>query len=96
MAKKISLTSHKNTIERKRKREVAKEIDGMAKFAKDRDVRAYAFVMIDGDGGAHCLWDTGSIIPMWGFASTIYAALTRDIEESGLDETWRPPLPIKG
>jgi len=26
----------------------------------------------------------------------MHEALKRDIEKSGVDETWKPPLPIKG
>lgn len=94
MASKLSV--HKNTIEKKRNREVHQEISRFAKWAKDRDVRAYAIVIISGDGSSDCLWDTGSIMPIWSFPPTIHECLKRDIEDSGVEETWVPPLPLKG
>lgn len=90
------LSSHKNTIEKKRRRDVQREVDSFGKLLKDVDVRAYAVVAIDAKGEAHCIWDTGSIVPMWAFVPTISECLKRDLEESCVEETWKPPLPIKG
>jgi len=93
-----SLSCHKNTVEKRRKRQIAKDITRSgAKMCRDVDIRAYALVGIDANGRSHCEWDTGSILPLWAFADTVAAMLRRDLEESGVDETWKPPvLPIKG
>lgn len=97
MAKPVSLNVHKNTVESRRKRGLAKSATaGVEKIIRDNDVRAYAFVAIAADGRAYCIWDTGAILPMWAFASTVESALTRDIEASGVDEDWRPALTPKG
>lgn len=99
MSRKITnLSVHKNTTDKRRKKTVANDITRMgAKLCRDVDVRAYALVAIDAQGNGHSIWDTGSIIPMWGFPETMTAILKRDIEASGVDETWVPPvLPVKG
>ncbi len=95
---KKTLSLHKNTIEKKRKRDIADAIiKGGSKMCRDRDIRAYALVAIDSKGTIHAIWDTGSIVPMWAFPATISAGLMRDMEEVNIEETWVPPvLPIKG
>ncbi len=97
-AAKTVLSCHKNTVEKRRNRQIAKDITRSgAKMCRDADIRAYALVGIDANGRSHCEWDTGSILPLWSFPSTIERMLARDIEESGIEETWKPPLlPIKG
>lgn len=90
-------TVHKNTVERRVKRErrdtAVADVRGLMSA---HDVRAYAFVGITAEGKAVACWDTGSILPMWGYPEMIAAALRRDMEESGIAETWTPPLPLKG
>lgn len=93
MAKTQSLSVHRNAIERRRKQEIAKRLTAAtAKMVKDADIRAYAVVGIGSDGSAHALWDTGRILPIWAFPETISAILRRDIETSGVEEDWRPPI----
>jgi hypothetical protein len=97
MAKAVDLAVHRNTIEARRKRELARDVAGRTlKLARDNDIRAWAFVGLDAKGKAHALWDTGAILPLWAFADTIGNALRRDIEESGVAEDWRPALTLKG
>lgn len=96
MNKRVSLSCHRNKLEQRRKRDMASRLRALSKEVKDHDIRAYAFVGIDSEGVAHIGWDTGNIMPMWGFASTCYEALKRDMVESGIDDEWKPPLPIKG
>lgn len=88
-----SLSVHKNTIEKRRKKELCQEISRVgSKMCKDNDIRAYALVGIDSKGNSHAIWDTGNILPMWAFSDTIAGMLRRDIEESGVTEQWVPPI----
>ncbi len=98
MAKLTKLSVHKNTVNKRRKKNMARDITRLgAKMCKESDIRAYAIIGIDAKGNAHSMWDTGSIIPLWGFPETMGAILKRDVERSDVDETWIPPvLPIKG
>lgn len=96
MAKQTRLSVHKNTIEKRRKKEIANEITRMgAKMCKDNDIRAYALVGIDAEGKSHCIWDTGNILPMWAFPEVVAAMLRREMEDCGIEEDWKPQLPIK-
>ena len=94
MAKKvIHLSVHKNTVERRRKNDLAKTLGhSVQQMIKAHDLRAYAIVGIDSEGKAYAMWDTGAIMPIWGFADTVSAILSRDIEDSGAEEDWKPPL----
>lgn len=96
MAKVASLTLHKNKLEARRKKDVGRGISaGIAKKVRDADIRAYAFVGIDAGGKAHCLWDTGAIMPMWGFPSAVAVMLQDNMSSSGVDEDWKPALPAR-
>lgn len=92
MAKKpTNLTAHRNTLyKRKRKEKRDDLMHDIKRGFSEIDVRAYALVTIDSEGMARCYWDTGSIMPMWGFPGTVEAVIRRDIEESDVDETWKP------
>ena len=93
MAKPLSLSVHRNGIEARRKRELAGRLSRqIPDLVKGADVRAYAFVALDSEGKSRCLWDTGGIVPLWSFADMVGAMLRRDIEESGVDEDWKPSL----
>lgn len=93
----ISLTVHRNTVERRRKRIVADEMAYLArKMTMDTDIRAYAIVGIAADGGVCSFWDTGGVLPMWAFPATVAEALTRNMRNSGVDDDWRPSLPVVG
>lgn len=97
MSRAASLSAHRNTIERRRKRELARSaVVAVERTIREQDIRAYAFVGISSDGRAFASWDTGAILPQWAFPATVEAALRRDMEESGVEEDWRPALPVKG
>lgn len=97
MKKPVSLSVHKNTLEGRRKRELAKDMRGQVEsIIRECDVRAYAFVAIDANGGAHCRFDTGAFLPLWGFPSTVAAVIQREIENEEIADDWRPSLPIRG
>ena len=93
MSKKtVSLTVHRNTIERRHRKDMQEAMVRSAKAMGESDIRAYAIVAFRADGGALSSWDTGSIMPLWGFAPTVGATLAADIGESGVDDTWNPAL----
>lgn len=93
----VRLSVHKNTVEARRKRALSKELTGrVEKLVRDTDLRAYAVVGIAADGSAHALWDTGAILPMWAFPSTVASALQIDMQNSGIEDDWRPTLPLGG
>lgn len=93
----VRLSVHRNTVEARRKRTLARDLTGrVEKLVRDNDIRAYAVVGIAADGSAHALWDTGAILPMWAFPATVEAALRIDMMSSGVDEDWRPALPLRG
>ncbi len=96
MPKSVELSVHKNTIEKRRKRELADSMASAArKMTKDCDIRAYALVGIGSDGEAYTSWDTGSVMPMWAFPSTVAEILKTDIGDaraSGVREDWKPAL----
>lgn len=87
-----SLSVHRNTIERRHRREVQSAMVRNAKAIGEGDILAYAIVAIDSDGNGKCAWDTGSALPLWAFADTVRAILDRDIGASGVDDTWKPSL----
>ena len=97
MAKPVNLTVHKNTVERRRKRELAKTLKSLVDtLTRENDLRAYAIVGIGADGNAYALWDTGDILPMWAFADTVSHVLREDIRSSNVEDGWRPALPGRG
>lgn len=92
-----NLTVHRNRVEARRKREVAKRLTTeTAKMVRDADIRAYAVVGIAADGSAHAIWDTGAIMPMWGFPETVGAILRRDMDNLAPEEDWTPSLTPHG
>lgn len=93
----VSLTAHRNTVEARRKRVLAQELQGrVGKLVRDADLRAYAVVGIGADGSAHALWDTGAVLPLWAFADTVAGVLRQDILNADLKDDWRPALSAKG
>lgn len=97
MAKTVSLTAHRNTVEARRKRVLAKDMRcRVESLVRERDIRAYAVVGIAADGSAHALWDTGAILPLWAFADTVSHVLREDIRNSEIADDWRPTLTLKG
>lgn len=64
-------------------------------MTRERDIRAYAVVGIDATGRAFTMWDTGAVMPQWGFPETVAAVVRRDMEDAGAEEDWRPNLPVR-
>lgn len=96
-AQAVSLTVHRNTVERHRKRALAKELQGRVEaLVREQDIRAYAVVGIGANGEAYALWDTGAILPMWAFPATVREVLRADMQSSGIEDDWRPTLTVKG
>lgn len=96
-AKPVSLSSHRNKVEARRKRTLANDlVRRVGKMVRDEDIRAYAVVGIGSDGGAYALWDTGAVLPMWAFADTVAHVLRTDIVQSEIKDDWRPNLTLKG
>jgi hypothetical protein len=97
MTKSISLSLHKNKVESRRKRELARAATrGVGAMIREKDIRAYAFVGIGSDGKAYALWDTGNILPLWSFADTVATVLKRDIEVADVEDGWSPSLNWRG
>lgn len=93
----VKLSVHKNTIEGRRKRLLAKELKTRTEMlTRNNDIRAYAIIGIAADGKAYALWDTGGVLPMWAFADTVSHVLREDIRNSGVKDDWRPSLAVKG
>ena len=89
----INLTVHKNTIEKKQKRELAKDAQRrVERVIRECDLRAYAFVGIGADGSAYAVWDTGAIMPMWCFGGAMASILQCDMENEIEGDDWKPPL----
>lgn len=91
MRKKVDLTVHRNTVERRAAKRVRDDMVRSAKTIGSKDIVAYAIVGIDAQGSLHSLWDTGACIPMWAFPATIAEGLSRDMD-GGPEEDWRPSL----
>ena len=93
MAKSVNLAVHKNTIEGRAKRRMATEVRGkVERIIRDGDIRAYAFVAIGADGTAHAIWDTGGVIPMYGFPETVSSIIDADMRSSGRLEDFKAPM----
>jgi len=92
MTKAVSLTVHRNRIEKKHRRDLERDmVTGARKMARDYDLMAYAIVGIDNTGKASAIWDTGSSIPLWSWPGTVYRILDHDIETSGAKEDFKKP-----
>ncbi|MQY48199.1 hypothetical protein GAO09_19370 [Rhizobiales bacterium RZME27] len=97
MTKSVSLSVHRNKVENRRKRELAKDAKAQVEaLIREKDVRAYAFVAIAADGTAYARWDTGAVLPMWAFADTVAHVLREDICQADVADDWRPNLTLKG
>lgn len=91
--KPVSLSLHKSNIERTRRREVRGEmVQGAKAMASQNNIVAYASVGISDDGRCFALWDTGGVLPMWGFPEAIKSILDEDMAGSGVAEDFRKPL----
>lgn len=87
-----SLSVHKNSIERRNRKSMQSRMIAAAKGMDEQDVRAYAIVAITSNGDALCSWDSGSVVPLWAFSPIVEQVLSRDIDESGVEDTWSPSL----
>lgn len=97
MTKSVSLSVHKNKVENRRKRDLAKNVKrDVEAMVREQDIRAYAFVGIGADGKEYACWNTGNILPLWAFADTVATVLKRDIELSDVSDEWVPALNLKG
>lgn len=92
MAKTRNLSIHRNTIERRHRKQMQAEMVRASKAIGDGDVIAYATVAIMSDGNARASWDSGAAVPLWSFADVIAGVLRQDIDHSGLEDDWRPSL----
>ena len=93
MKKPVNLTAHKSQIERKRRKDVRKDMETLARgMASSGDIVAYAIVGITADGSARAVWDTGGAVPMWAFPATVREILSEDMMNSGAEEDFRRPL----
>ncbi len=89
----VNLTVHKNTIEKRRKRGLAKDVGSSVEaLIRETDLRAYAFVGIAANGKGYALWNTGAIMPKWCFGSAMGSILERDMERTNAGEDWKPPI----
>lgn len=96
MAKTVTLSVHRNTIQGRRKRDQAKEASArVLSVMRQEDIRAYAFVGIAADGNAFAIWDTGGVMPMVAFPEVVRCMLNEDMSLSGVVDDWRAPLERK-
>lgn len=97
MAKRVDLSVHRNSVEKRRRAVVRADLlRAVSKHLREVDVRAYAVVTLAADGCGYAFWDTGACVPMWGFPGLVQGVLARNIEASGVEDDWRPALPIRG
>jgi len=93
MAKSVNLTAHRNTIEKRRKHAFAKDFAAnVGNIIAENDVRCAAFIGIGADGRAFAWWDTGGLVPMYGFPETMGAVLKHSVEESNVQEDFKAPI----
>lgn len=96
-SKVLRLHVHKNKVESRRKRELAKCLQrNVEALVREQDIRAFAVVGINSEGQAFAMCDTGAILPQWAFADTVSNILRRDIEASAVEDDWRPSLTVRG
>ncbi len=89
----VSLTAHKNTVAGRAKRELAKDWGHTVEaMIRENDIRCMAVVGIGADGRAFAKWDTGGIVPLYGFPETIGAILRTDVEASRVPEDYKAPI----
>ncbi len=89
----VKLSVHKNTVAGRAKRDLARHwgrnVEGMI---RENDIRCMAFIGIGEDGRAFAMWDTGGVVPLYGFPETIGAVLRIDVECSASHDDYRLPL----
>jgi hypothetical protein len=88
-----SLSVHKNKIEARKRRELQRDMSrSVHEINQARHVKAYAIVTFNDDGSACCDWDTGGIMPMWGFGEAVSEVLRTDLAQRAHHEDYRPKI----
>jgi hypothetical protein len=59
---------------------------------RENDIRSFAFVGLANDGRAFAFWDTGGVVPLFGFPETMGAILRLDVERSSVAEGYMAPV----
>ena len=89
----VNIALHRNTIAGRAKRELAMEFGSRVEaMIRENDIRCLAFVGIAEDGRAFTHWDTGGILPLYGFPETMGAILRTSVETSGAAEDYKAPI----
>jgi hypothetical protein len=89
----INLGLHRNTVAGRTKRALAKEFGNRVEaMIRENDIRCAAFIGIAEDGRAFTHWDTGGLIPLYGFPETMGAILRTSVETSGSEEDYKAPI----
>jgi hypothetical protein len=89
----VNIALHRNTVAGRAKRALAKDVGNLIEaMIRDNDIRCLAFVGIAEDGRAFTHWDTGGILPLYGFPGTMGAILRTSVETSGVKEDYRAPI----
>lgn len=94
MSKKpVNLALHKSQIERKRRKDIRRDMTKAASSINDNaNIVAYAIVGMSDDGRCFAAWDTGGVLPMWGFPETVKGIIDQDMRDSNVDEDFKRPL----
>jgi hypothetical protein len=93
MTRAVNLTAHKNTLANRQKRDRAKDAGTRVEaMIRENDIRSFAFVGLGSDGRAFTFWDTGGIVPLFGFPETMGAILRIDVDRGGAEENYRAPV----
>lgn len=74
MAKVVKLTVHKNTLEKRKVRQLARHAD-FRKLMRDSHCTSFAFVAFDKVGRAHVNYHVDSKIPTWVFPDSVAWAI---------------------
>jgi hypothetical protein len=89
----VSLGMHRNTVANRAKRAMAKDFGILVEaMIRENDIRCAAFIGISSDGSAFAQWDTGGIVPLYGFPETMGAILRASVESSGAQEDYKAPI----
>lgn len=93
MSRTVNLTAHKNTLAGRQKRDRAKEAGSRVEaMIRENDIRSFAFTGLASDGRAFTFWDTGGIVPLFGFPETMGAILRIDVDRVGVAEDYQAPV----
>ena len=80
MKKVTNLTLHKNTLEKHKRKELAKDLcDSAKRMSEDPDLKGFALVTWDDRFNFIADWQTGRVIPSHVMAEYVKGALLREI-----------------